>query len=132
VRAYLYRQLLEERALESLDRRFGLIPAAVVFAACLAVPAAAMAAGGFCSQPGLPSCVSAGGGFDSEDDKARCRYHLDSYLSAIERRANCVLRLAEEEARQRVEEGRREAEEVRDEGREAEARFGCKARGSAC
>jgi hypothetical protein len=40
--------------------------------------------------------------------------------------------VAEEEARRRIEAGRREAGEVRDEGREAAARFECKARGGTC
>lgn len=119
--------------MDSFDFRLRLTPAAAALAACLAAPVgAAMAFAGFCSGPRVPSCLSAPGGFADERAASSCRAQLESYLSAVERRAICVLQLAEEEARQRVEEGRREAVEVRDEGREAVARFECKARGNTC
>ena len=110
-----------------------LLPRALALAACL-LPVAlpAVAAGSYCSGPSLPHCLSGSSGFADEREAASCRARLEAYLSAIERRANCLLSVAEEEARRRIEAGRREAGEVRDEGREAAARFECKARGGTC
>jgi hypothetical protein len=110
-----------------------LMPRALALTACL-FPAAlpAVAAGAYCSAPSLPSCLSGSSGFADDREAASCRAQLEAYLSAIERRANCLLSVAEEEARRRIEAGRREADEVRDEGREAAARFECKARGGTC
>lgn len=106
---------------------------ALALTACLfPVALPAVAAGSYCSAPSLPRCLSGSGGFNDDREASSCRSQLEAYLSGIERRANCLLSVAEEEARRRVEEGRREADEVRDEGREAAARFDCKAGGGTC
>jgi hypothetical protein len=110
-----------------------LLPRALALSACffpVALPA--VAAGSYCSAPSQPFCLSGSSGFADDREAASCRAQLEAYLSAIERRANCLLSVAEEEARQRIQEGRREADEVRDEGRKAAARFECKARGGTC
>ena len=113
--------------------RITLMPRALALTACLfPVALPAVAAGAYCSAPGVPHCLSGSGGFADERAAASCRARLEDYLSAIERRANCLLSVAEEEARRRIEVGRREADEVRDEGREAATRFECKARGGSC
>lgn len=106
---------------------------ALPLAACL-LPVAlpAVAAGSYCSAPSLPSCLSGSSGFADDREARSCRSQLEAYLSGIERRANCLLLVAEEEARRRVEAGRREADEVRDEGRKAAARFECKVGGGTC
>src|SRR5690606_41551552 len=81
----------------------------------------------------LPACMSAAGGFEHEQAANGCRARLESYLSAVERHANCLLSVAEEEARRRVEAGRREAARARDEGRAAAARCECRAQsGGVC
>ena len=110
-----------------------LLPRALALAAGLfPVALPAVAAGSYCSAPSLPHCLRGSSGFNDDREASSCRSQLEAYLSGIERRANCLLLVAEEEARRRVEEGRRKAAEVRDEGREAAARFACKSRGGTC
>jgi hypothetical protein len=115
-----------------VSKRAALRQAVPLSLGLLFAPLPAVAFGSYCSAPSEPHCVSGASGFEDAQSASSCRFKLEAYLSAVERQANCLLLVAEEEARQRVEEGRREADKARAEGRRALARFECKSRGGSC